>query len=71
MSTLEEIKLAIASLPAQERALLTAELLAAQPEPEAEALELALQRGLADVAEGRVRPISEAEGMIGQWLGKS
>lgn len=71
MSTLEEIKTAIAHLQPHERALLTAELLAAEPEPDALELEAALERGMADVAAGRVRPISEVPAMIRGWLGKS
>jgi predicted transcriptional regulator len=71
MSTLQEIKSAIAQLPPRERSLLTMELLAAEPEPDAEALEAALERGMADVAAGRVRPISEVPALIREWLGKS
>ncbi len=71
MSTLQEIKTAIAHLQPRERALLTAELLAAEPEPDSQALEEALNRGMADVAEGRVRPISEVPTLIREWLGKS
>jgi predicted transcriptional regulator len=71
MSTLQEIKTAIAQLPPHERALLTAELLAAEPEPDTQELEAALERGMADVATGRVRPISEVPALIRGWLGKS
>lgn len=65
MSTLEEIKAAIARLQPHERSLLTAELLAAEPEPNTLELEAALARGMADVAAGRVRPISEVQTQIG------
>jgi hypothetical protein len=71
MSTLQEIKAAIAHLPPRERALLTAELLASQPEPDPKELEAALARGMADVAAGRVRPMAEVPALIRQWLGKS
>jgi len=71
MSTLQEIKTAIARLQPRDRALLTAELLAAEPEPDAQALEAALDRGMADVAAGRVRPISEVPALIREWLGRS
>ena len=71
MSTLQEIKTAIAQLQPRERALLTAELVAAEPEPEAQDLVAALDRGLADAAAGRVRPISEVPALIREWLGKS
>lgn len=71
MSTLEEIRTAIAHLPPRERTLLTAELLAAAPEPDAEELETALAQGLADVEAGRVLPISEVPALMKEWLGKS
>jgi len=64
MSTLQEIKAAIANLQPRERALLTAELLAAAPEPETQGLKAALERGIADVGAGRVRPISEVPALI-------
>jgi predicted transcriptional regulator len=71
MSTLQEIKAAIAHLQPRERALLTAELLSSEPEPDTLALEAALERGMADVAAGRVLPISEVPAMTREWLGKS
>jgi predicted transcriptional regulator len=71
MSTLQEIKTAIAHLQPRERALLTVELLAAEPEPDTKELEAALERGMADVAAGRVRPISGVPALIREWLGKS
>jgi len=71
MSTLQEIKTAISKLPPRERALLAAEIMADEPEPETRQLEAALERGMADVAEGRVRPAADASAMIRGWLGKS
>jgi predicted transcriptional regulator len=71
MSTNQEIKTAIERLQPKERALLTAELLASEPEPDVQALEAALERGMADVAAGRVRPASEVPSLIREWLGKS
>ena len=71
MSTLQEIKTAIARLQPKERALLTAELLASEPEPDIQALEAALERGMADVDAGRVRAVSEVPSLIREWLGKS
>jgi predicted transcriptional regulator len=71
MSTVQEIRTAIAQLKPREQALLTAELLATLPEPETQAVEEALTRGMADVTAGRVRPISEVPALIRQWLGKS
>ena len=55
MSTLQEIKSAIANLSPHDKALLTAELFATNAEPEDGALEAALERGLNDVEAGRVR----------------
>jgi len=71
MSTLQEIKEAIAHLQPSERALLTAELLAAEPEPDSQELEAALERVMADLAAGRVRPISEVPRLMREWVGKS
>jgi predicted transcriptional regulator len=71
MNTLQEIMTAIAHLQPRERALLTAELLASEPEPEMQELEAALERGMADADAGRVCPISEVPAMIREWLGKS
>ena len=69
--TIEEIKTAIAQLPPRERALLTAELVASVPEPDSLQLEAALEAGMADVAAGRVRPVSEVPELMRGWLGKS
>jgi predicted transcriptional regulator len=71
MSTLHEIKTAIAHLDPRERAILTAELFAMESEPNERELEAALERGLRDVEAGRVRPIEEVRDMIPGWVSKS
>jgi predicted transcriptional regulator len=71
MSTLQEIKSAIANLSAHDKALLTAELFAVNTEPDNAALEDALDRGLKDVEAGRVRPVEEVKAMIPRWTSKS
>jgi predicted transcriptional regulator len=71
MSTLQEIKSAIASLSPDDKALLTAELFAINSEPDSAALEAALERGLTDVEAGRVRPVEEVKAMIPRWTSKS
>ena len=71
MSTLQEIKTAIAHLNAHDKALLTAELFAIETRPDEAALEAALERGLKDVEAGRVRPIEEVKSMIPRWASKS
>ena len=71
MSTLQEIKAAIAHLPAREKAMLQAELFALEPEPDPAQLEAALDRGLRDVEAGRVRPIEDVRAMIPGWISKS
>ena len=71
MSTLQEIKTAIAHLNSHDRAVLTAELFAMDAEPDAAELEASLERGLRDVEAGRVRPIEDVKGMIPQWISKS
>jgi hypothetical protein len=71
MSTLQEIKTAIAQLPAREKAILTAELFSLEPEPDAAELEAALDRGLRDVEAGRVRPIEDVRTMLPGWTTKS
>ena len=71
MSTLQEIKVAIAQLPSREKAMLTAELFALEPEPDAAQLEAALDRGLRDVEAGRVRPIEDVRAMLPGWTTKS
>ncbi len=67
MSTLQEIKSAIANLSAHDKALLTAELFAMNAEPD----DAALERGLKDVEAGRVRPVEEVKAMIPRWTSKS
>jgi predicted transcriptional regulator len=71
MSTLQEIKSAIGSLNSREKALLAAELFAMNTGPDEAGLKAALDRGLADVKAGRVRPIEEVKSMIPQWSSKS
>ncbi len=71
VSTLQEIKSAIARLNTHDKALLTAELFAMNSEPDAAELEAALERGLKDVEAGRVRPIEEVKPMIPRWTSKS
>ena len=71
MSTLQEIKTAIGHLNARDKALLAAELFAMNAEPNETELERSLERGLADVEAGRVRPIEEVKGMIPRWTSKS
>lgn len=71
MSTLQEIKTAIAHLDPREKAILTAELFAMESEPDETELEAALGRGLLDVETGRVRPIEDVRGMIPRWVSKS
>jgi predicted transcriptional regulator len=71
MSTLQEIRTAIARLNAHDKALLAAELFATNAEPDEAALEVALQRGLKDVEAGRVRPIEEVKRTIPRWISKS
>jgi hypothetical protein len=71
MSTLQEIKAAIAHLNAHDKALLVAELFAMNAEPDEAALEAALERGLKDVEAVRVRPVEELKSMIPRWISKS
>ena len=71
MSTLHEIKNAIAHLDPREKAILTAELFAMDAGPAERELEAALNRGLQDVAAGRVRPVEEVRDMIPRWAAKS
>ena len=70
MTSLLEIKSAISHLNPRDRAVLTAELFALE-EPDAVKLESALERGLQDVATGRVHPIEDVKKMIPQWISKS
>ena len=71
MSTLQEIKAAIAHLNMHDKAMLAAELFAMDAEPDATELEASLQRGLSDVEAGRVRPIEEVKDMLPRWASKS
>jgi predicted transcriptional regulator len=71
MSTVEEIKSAIAHLNAHDRALLAAELFASDVELDEQALNAALDRGLGDIAAGRVRPLEKVKAMIPRWTSKS
>ena len=71
MSSLQEIKMAIAGLAESDKALLVAELFALNSEPNDVALEAALKRGLEDVEAGRVRPLEQARTLIPQWTSKS
>ena len=72
MSTLQEIKTAIAGLNEQDKTLLTAELFAEQaPPPNAARLANSLERGLQDVEAGRVRPLEDARALIAGWTTKS
>jgi predicted transcriptional regulator len=71
MSTLQEIKTAIAHLAPREKAILAAELFATASEPDEAELEAAMERGLRDVEAGRVRPIEEVRDMIPRWVSKS
>jgi predicted transcriptional regulator len=67
MSTVQEIRKAIAHLNAHDKALLAAELFALNAQPNEAVLEAALERGLKDVEDGRVRPIEDVKGMIPGW----
>ena len=71
MSTLDEIKTAIAHLNPRDKALLTAELFATEPQPDETALEAALERGLRDAETGRVRPIEQVKDLLPRWASKS
>ena len=71
VSTLQEIKTAIAHLDPREKAILAAELFAMASEPDETELEAALERGLRDVEAGRVRPIEDVRDMIPRWVSKS
>jgi hypothetical protein len=71
MSTLQEIKTAIAQLEPEEKAILTAELFALGPDPDANQLEAALAAGLEDVNAGRVRPLEAVRALLPGWISKS
>ncbi len=72
MSSLEEIRSAVARLPAREKTLLAAELFASEAmEPNLAELGSSLQGGLDDLRAGRVRPIEAARSEISEWITKS
>ncbi len=71
MSTLQEIRTAIARLEPRDRAILQAELFAMAPDLDDAELDAALARGLRDVEAGRVRPIEEVSALIPGWISKS
>lgn len=71
VSTLQEIKTAIGHLNARDKALLAAELFAISAEPDEKEVERSLERGLADVEAGRVRPVEDVKSMIPGWTSKS
>ena len=71
MSTLTEIKSAIAHLDPHDRAILTAELFAMESEPDSDELKKALRRGLDDVSAGRVHSVEDVRAMIPQWISRS
>ena len=72
MSTLHEIKTAIAGLNEHDKTLLAAELFAEQePSPDEARFAASLERGLQDVEAGRVRPLVEARALIAEWTTKS
>lgn len=71
MSTLQDIKTAIAHLDPHQKAILAAELFAMAPEPDEAEIEAALDRGMQDVKAGRVRPIEDVRDLIPRWISKS
>lgn len=71
MSTIQEIKTAIAKLNSRDKALLAAELFAMNDAADDAELEAALQQGLDDVEAGRVRRVEEVKAMIPRWTSQS
>jgi predicted transcriptional regulator len=71
VSTIQEIKTAIATLSPRDKALLAAELFATNDPVDDAELEAALQRGLKDVEAGRVHPIEQVKETIPRWTSKS
>jgi len=69
--SIQEIRTAIGNLDTKEKAVLMAELFAMRAEPNEADLSAALDRGLADVQAGRVRPIENIQTMIPPWTSKS
>lgn len=68
--SIQEIRTAIGQLDTKEKAVLIAELFAMNAEPPDVEVAAALERGLADVEAGRVRPIEDVKAMIPQWTSK-
>jgi predicted transcriptional regulator len=71
MSSIQEIRTAIAKLNPRDKVLLAAELFATSDITDDAELDTALQQGLKDVEAGRVRPIEEIKPMIPRWTSKS
>jgi predicted transcriptional regulator len=73
MSTVSEIREAIAQLSDKDRYLLMAELFATAPEPADDdpALLAALDEAEADVKAGRVYTVEEVRAMIPKWISES
>jgi predicted transcriptional regulator len=71
VSTLQEIKTAIAHLKPSDQALLAAELFARDGEPDDAQLKEAIEAGWADVEAGRVRPLEGVKALLPQWISKS
>ena len=69
--SIQEFRTAIGNLDTKEKAVLMAELFAMRAEPNEADLSAALDRGLADVQAGRVRPIENIQTMIPPWTSKS
>lgn len=70
MSSLREIRQAIAGLSSREKAILGAELFVSE-QPDSRELQSALDKGLKDLQVGRTLPAEEVRGMIAQWIAKS
>jgi predicted transcriptional regulator len=71
MSTIQEIKTAIAKLNSHDKVLLAAELFAMNDAVDDAELDAALQRGLKDIEAGRIRSVEEVKTMIPRWTSKS
>ena len=69
--SIQDIRTAIGNLDTKEKAMLMAELFAMNAEPDETDVSAALDRGLADVQAGRLRPIENVKTMIPQWTSKS
>jgi hypothetical protein len=68
MKSLQEIKAAIATLGAREKAILAAELFADAPVPSDAELRAALEKGMQDVEAGRVQPLGQAKDQLKRWV---